>query len=285
MTSVTEQEKTISELCVGLLQDCRDRLKNAESLEDEDLVHDLRVGTKKLRAVWHLVKSLAGTRNARQHRQSLRDLSAHLSFRRDVAVLDELTRQMAAAQEDGKDAMVLDRIGVSLREQPTHSVRHPCSDGLFDEVRTALIKEKDAWEAIDWTEAPGHHPRKSIRRTLRKSASKARRMTRKALADDSAEIWHEWRKAIKRLRYQREFMAEASGRIPGKFDQRVSQLGTALGERNDLANLLAYGEKLTESGDLASADLGNLKRIIAMTERDLLANCRRRGRRLFRKRS
>lgn len=279
--NTAEEPTTLSILCVESLRDHLGRLQGPESLENEELVHNLRVATKQFRAAWHLVKDLAGSKIARRRRKSLRMLSAHLSSRRDVAVLEVLARNLSEILWESREIDVLEKIADTIRDQPTQSEAQPCPDGLFEEVRGCLEDEIAAWEQIDWT-AP-KRTRKLIRRGLRKTAKKARGKSRGALKDASADAWHEWRKAIKRLRYQREFVAHAAGRELGKFDARVSRLGSALGERNDLANLKAFGERMVSSGDLSRKEMGVLKKTIALAERDLIGNCRRLGRRFLRK--
>lgn len=281
MTQTAEAPTTISDLCVEVLRDCQRRLTHPDSLHDEALVHDLRVATKRLRAAWHLVGELSGKKLARKRRKTLRKLSAHLAFRRDAAVLDELVATLSESQPDPKASKLLGRIRDAIREEPTHSEEQPCPDGLFEEVCEGVTEEIAAWEAINWG-AP-KKARKAIRRSLRKTASRARKKTGTALKDKSPEAWHDWRKAIKRLRYQREFVAQASGRTPGKFDGRISRLGTALGQRNDLANLLHYMERKVETGEFDKPDLKKMRAIIGRAEHEIVRNCRRRGRRLIQK--
>ena len=76
---------------------------------------------------------------------------------------------------------------------------------------------------------------------------------------------------MKQLRYQREFLAEIQERVPGKFDARISRLGSRLGDRNDLANLTAVAEKMGNPPLLRKAN--------AAVERQVLGSCRRLGRR------
>jgi len=86
---------------------------------------------------------------------------------------------------------------------------------------------------------------------------------------------------VKRLRYQREFVAASQGRALGAFDARVNRLGSRLGDRNDLANLAEFADSLLASGDLPAADHGLVRKAIAAAESGIIRNCRRVGRLTF----
>ncbi len=267
-------------LPLALAEECLDSLTDPAALNQEEIVHQLRVATKHLRAAWHLVKALAPADVSRRRREALRAFSAQLSASRDLAVLDALAQALAARQTDGQIALALD----AVREQLHHAAAAAATtrsspSEIFTLLREELNREIAAWRAVPRDHHS--HRRRAIRHQLRKSRQRARRDARDAARSLDAELWHDWRKTVKRLRYQREFVALSQGRLPGRIDARISRLGTRLGERNDLANLAAFADRLLAEDRLDTRRHGLVRKAIAHQERQLIANCRRLGRQLF----
>ncbi|MCB1231276.1 MAG: CHAD domain-containing protein [Verrucomicrobiae bacterium] len=273
--------RPLAELTIELAQGCLDKLETPGALEDEEVVHDLRVATKKLRAAWNLVKGLAGSELSRQRREALQHLSAQLSASRDLAVLDSLAQKLAAQQTDGEIALALDTLRDQMRTPSGHTAADPelAASDTLSLVRNHLREEIHAWHTLDHHESD--HWRRAIRHQLRKSRTRACRDSFEALRSQDPELWHDWRKTVKRLRYQREFVAHMQGRTTGKIDARISRLGSRLGDRNDLANLAALADRYRDEAKLSPPIHGLIRKAIALEERQLLSNCRRLGRTTF----
>lgn len=273
----TANAHPLSELTIALARNGAACLDKPNALTEETVVHELRVATKRLRAAWHLVKDQAPAGLCKERRAALGALSAKLSGARDLSVLLGLAQHLAASQADGRLAMALDQVVADLVRQHEEVVSSGIHSGeLVEELRGDLASEIAAWEIIDHGDPQAL--RRSIRHELRRSLKRARRDTREALRSLDAELWHDWRKTVKRLRYQREFVAAMQDRRPGKFDARVSRLGSRLGERNDLANLALCADALGKSGDLSPEQLGLVRKAIAAAEKGIIGNCRRLGR-------
>lgn len=285
-SSLTEPKLTATDfprLPRKLAEDCLASLAAPDALTREAVVHQLRVATKRLRAAWHLVKELAPKGVARQRRAALRGLSAQLSASRDLAVLDSLTQGLAANQTEGEIALSLDAVRDALHHPvdtaDSNSMDSPSA--LLELIRQELNLEIAAWDHLSHANDDHARSRRAIRHQLRKSRRRARRDARKAQRSLDAELWHDWRKTVKRLRYQREFVALSQSRLPGRIDARISRLGTRLGERNDLANLAAFADRLLSENRLDTRRHGLVRKAIATEERQVIANCRRLGRQLF----
>lgn len=266
----------VREQCVALCETCLAVLDSdpANAIDRDLAIHEMRVATKRLRAAWHLVKK-ADAEIAKLRRNGLRLLSAEIAGQRDQAVLLELAGSLAA--ENPEDDEAFQALITSLQSTET-------AEPSADDIPTALLRggwleELNAWRNLDL--GSDREQRRLIRNALRESQTLALARTKLGLADGDAEIWHDWRKAVKRLRYQREFVASSQGRIPGVRDARISRLGTRLGERNDLANL-AIGVDACLAGDrLTNHQHGRIRKAIARRERSILGNARRLGRLAF----
>ncbi len=266
---ITEQCAALCENCLALLES-----DSASDTERDLVIHEMRVATKRLRSAWHLVK-MADPETAKQRRDALRSLSAEIAGQRDQAVLLELAASLVSENDEDREAFQ------SLTEnlQNLSSPEPPVDDIPSAILRDGWSEELEAWRSLDL--GNDGDQRRLIRTALRQSRTLALNRTKLGLADGDAEIWHDWRKAVKRLRYQREFVAISQGRIPGVRDARISRLGTRLGERNDLANLAVGVDSCLATNTLTNHQHGRIRKAIAQRERSILGNARRLGRLAF----
>lgn len=259
---------TLSNICIELIKERLTDLDQPQALEGGEAVHQIRVLTKRLRAAWHLAQPACGIDFAKQQCEALRDLSALLAHSRDQSV------QLALAENFHLEhpeipKQSLEALFPPAPSTPASSTPHPLAD-----IRQILESESAAWTKVRL----GDGERATLRHRWRKSLKKAKALTLEAVTSTDPELWHTWRKAVKRLRYQREFLAMIHPRILGKKDCRIRNLGTRLGEHNDLA---VFSDQL-DSSKLKPGELQQLKKAIALQDRDIKRNCRRLGRRLFR---
>ncbi|MCB1087414.1 MAG: CHAD domain-containing protein [Verrucomicrobiae bacterium] len=280
MTVSVSLTRPLPDLATEVAASCLARLQGEGALADEEAVHEMRVATKRLRAAWKLVSDLAGSQIAKTRRHALTELSGKLSGARDLSVLTKLAQHLAAKQTDGRIAMAFDHIVTPLIHRHDLALEEARKATALEGVlKTAWEEEIEAWRSLDREHT--HELRRAIRHELRKSLHRARRDTREALRSLDSELWHDWRKTVKRLRYQREFVAAAQSRAPGKFDTRIHRLGSRLGERNDLTNLTILVEAFMLDGELPATEHAMIRKAIAVEEASLIGNCRRLGRQTF----
>lgn len=278
MSKRSVHARRLAEVAIEVVQGCLFRLGSAHALADMAVVHDIRVATKRLRAAWRLAVEQAGPERAKARRRALSDLAAKLSGTRDLAVLTRLTQRLATRQTDDRIATALAQLAIGLAQRHAaaeRSVHNPRD--LLDAVRSELAAETAAWLELAQEVHPARH--KGVRRELRRSRRRARRTAREASRSEDADLWHDWRKAVKRLRYQRQFIAMAEDAAPGKLDPRMDRLGKRLGKRHDLANLTRFADVLLATGDLTADHHGLVRTAIATVESGLIRRCRRLGQR------
>ena len=97
--------------------------------------------------------------------------------------------------------------------------------GRVDGWRLDVGRKGDAWDAL----APG----------LKKIYSDGRDDLKTARDSGDAELWHDWRKRAKDLRYALELLRESAPAILGGMIDAAGTLGDDLGDDHDLAVLLA----------------------------------------------
>lgn len=252
----------LSTICQDLLTECLNALEaSPNGLGDEEIVHDLRVATKRLRAAWKIGATATGKEFETERANVLRELSASLAGNRDLAVLVNLSREIAERHsEPGFDEII-----THLKSKFSTTT----DTGAIEKIKAMITSEIDAWKKV--TFASQSDETRAHRQAIKDSHRQAKVATTEAIREPDSEVWHNWRKRVKRLRYQREFLAEIQSRNPSIHDQRISKLGSRLGDRNDLANLTHV-----------VAELGNsplLRKALASEERGIMSNCRRLGRR------
>jgi len=278
-----EERTDLARQTAALAEECLALLASPADLESEAAVHALRVATKRLRAAWHLVKSLVPSGFARSRRHALARISGRLSESRDRTVLGGLAESLAetAAGEGGEPmspaASSLKRLAKHLAATPPGATLELAPEEALWTIRKELKAEIEAWRQVSACRT--RELKAAVREGIRRSRERARADARLAQKEARAELWHDWRKAVKRLRYQRELLVAMEGRSPGTGDARVSELGTLLGQRNDLANLAAAAVAAHAAGDLNAPDLKRILAVVAKEEAELMERCRQLGRR------
>lgn len=258
---------TLSNICIELIDERLADLDQPQALEDEEVVHQIRVLTKRLRAAWHLVQPACGKGFAKQRCEALRDLSGLLAGTRDQSV------QLALAEKFHHEHPEVPKQSLAALFPPAPSTSILSMPLTIADTRQILATEIAAWMKVRL----GVGERTTLRHRWKKSLKKAKALTRETASSTDPELWHTWRKAVKRLRYQREFLAMIHPRILGKKDCRIRNLGTRLGDHNDLA---VFSRRL-DSSKLKPGERQQLKKAVAMQDQNIKRNCRRLGRKLF----
>ena len=258
---------TLSNICINLIEERLVDLENPEALENDEVVHQIRVLTKRLRAAWHLVQPICGKDAAKQRRDSLRELSAQLAPSRDQSV------QLALGEKFHREHPEVSKASLELLFGTSSQTSDQSKQPTVDNIHQALEAEIAAWKKIRL----GADERTTLRHRWRYSRKKAKALTQQTLNSTDPELWHSWRKAVKRLRYQREFLAMINPRLLGKKDTRIRNLGTRLGDHNDLA---VFSQQLS-SASLKPDELNALNKAVATENLIIQRNCRRLGRKLF----
>ena len=276
---------TLPDLAVAIIDGCLEPLDGPSSIDEEATVHLVRVSTKRLRAAWHLVGALVEKKAARRRRRALQDLSGRLAGSRDRSVLLALVESLEAEETSLGTRKAWETAREILAAPPPPSTSpedrtEAEAETAWEFLRTGLLEERRAWESLAGTERS--RMRQALRLALRRSRQEARRDTREALDHQDPEVWHEWRKAMKRYRYQREFLAAVQQRELGIRDRRISHLGTCLGDRNDLANLASLVDRWRQAERIDATTHRTLRRTIGGREAALMRHIRRLGRRFLR---
>ena len=211
-------------------------------------VHAVRVGTKRVRAIWQLHKATANAALAKRAIGRLRVAARTLAGLRDDHVLMELLLELSSAASVDNSSE-LDQARARLTTPPAdHAISPDVQPGFLN----ALIADSE-----DWLAALPVDDEDLLRLGLHRSFAKTSDLGRKALRDRQPEEMHRWRRWVKYLRYQLEPLATPERASISAFYFELKQLGSVLGKRNDLHNL----RQAFEGGDLpavfAAIDAGD----------------------------
>lgn len=200
----------------------------------DERIHEVRLCLKRARAALELVVGEAG-RGTRRTRRALRDIGRSLAPARDRAVAREalagVSRRLPAGAKRGRSKLL-----PLLRKELG-------SDGAqdaLDDAARALGKALGALPRFDVT-----HGGRALTEGFERGYRRARRGQHRCQADDDAARFHDWRKAVKRLRYQAQLLGDAAPSLVDAMEPLLERLGKLLGELHDVTFL---SEAVSEVG-------------------------------------
>ncbi len=238
------------DLIAAVSREClRQLLGNQAAVEagDADGVHQMRVGARRLRAAFVLLRG-ALPRTARGLGAELRWLGRQLAGARSWDVFLAGALQPLSRARPGDAA--LDRLRV-LAEAERASAYAALREALRSPRYARLVLRLGDWfVAARWREAPVPESVPALQRSAREVARellaplerKLRKRSEK-LAKPSASELHALRLGVKKLRYASEFVLPLfPGKKARRYARRLARVQDALGRLNDLVS----GEKLAE---------------------------------------
>lgn len=290
-TAQSAQPETSKEAATS--DDARDALKTTDG-DDAKRVHDIRVATKRLRAVWRLARPTTGEQAYRDGDERLKAVSNDLASQRDQVVMLKTLKRLRKDAGKKKTRRAVKRVTRRL-ESVNGSPRDQSPP--WQPVRDRLQRERDEWAA----QLPAFLSESALSEGVVASYRKTRRAARRAAEGDTAEAYHDWRKATKRLLYQVELLQAAGVKSLNKLHARLKKLASQLGRLNDLhvlevalaglaSGALQSGDPSKNSDDTAknrdnAADIdksiARVRRLIDRATAELRKGCRREAKRVF----
>lgn len=197
----------------------------------DEHVHGVRRVTKRIRAALRMVRDRLGEESYRRDNALLRNVARDLSTVRSMTVrvetLDDLIegRASLAASTAGLHRQLV--AGASSTR-----VAVLADSRLIESLTDRLLQARVSFDS--WTLPPALDPTAA---GLRRTYGRGRRGMARALADRSAERFHEWRKQVKYLRHQSEVLTAVRPETMPTITAGLAELGDALGHDHDLADL------------------------------------------------
>jgi CHAD domain-containing protein len=249
---------------------------------DADAVHEIRVISKRLRAVWQLLRPALGAEVARPPEREMRRLAKAFESRRGLAAMVETLDRLEALPAAGRsvaaaESAVLEalrqRIGESGEVDRAPVRSDPEWIGIIEAQRFALRDRLQPMRPRDWGEG------------IARSYRKGRRAARDALAaerrGDSAEAVEAWHRARRQAKYEL-YQIELLGRVAGSGSRRamLARFGKRAGRFHDLQELRRFADCLAPEPGLPDAR-EILEGVIVRAEAPLSRELHRLRRRLY----
>lgn len=238
-------------------------------------IHDARKGFKRIRALLRLVRPGIGSEVFRAENLAFRDIAGLLASARDRHVL----LQTIAALEAAGDR-VLKTAAPAMREALASDTAGSADAGeAGPRVAEARDRLKAARKRVARLrlEPDGFAP---IEQGLRDTQHRAVAAMRQALAEESDEAFHEWRKGVQQHWRQMQLLSPAWPdylQVRGSLAKSLSQ---TLGEDHDLSLLALFAADRARSG-LAAAQARDVEAVCRAAQAVLRAKAVADGRRLF----
>jgi CHAD domain-containing protein len=205
-------------------------------------IHEARTSLKRVRAILRLVRDEIGPEVYRNENVVLRDVGRRLAPARDshvqVRTLEGLRDHYGSVLGPGAFSGPLAHLRLDHRRQRSAIIddRQTMMD-LVLTLTTARARFAGRASPVAERARPIRDDFSAIAPGLRRVYRRGRRGARRAEADPTVSSLHEWRKRVKYLRYQVEFLEPTWPGLLTSHAERLQLLGELLGNEHDLALL------------------------------------------------
>jgi CHAD domain-containing protein len=236
----------IAKQCVdNFLSSIGDDSSTNETLSDDE-VHNLRVCTKKLRALLQVYRPCHGKKEVKSVEGIIKALAKSYSEQRDAHVQYEtLTEAVSTFSQDHHVDM---QSLLSHFENKKHNTK---SQGVPIPAHAGFDQILQAWKAMLKPDAAP-----DIKAGVDFAYLKARKLAGKTQSHDDDEAYHECRKWVKYYRYQLNLLAHHKSDKDEAYVAKLTTLGEKLGVLNDrcvlehsLGDLLESRQANSTKGD------------------------------------
>jgi len=240
-------KQTPRELALRQLGEFRDWFPGEP--DNEEIVHQLRILTKRIRAyLWLLPEDLYPQITGL--RTTLSQVARSYAGSRDATVLVTRFKELieTLAPEDRQQAL---RWFVATAPTPVEIALPPETEATLQVLE----------ESLEHWASPGQEGWDS-REGLERLYRKAGKIGRKALESGEAGMFHRWRKWTKHLHYSLEALADLP--VGNHYRERLKSLGSDLGDYHDLVMLEAF---LKDNLPLQEPSSGLVKKLLKIIDK------------------
>jgi CHAD domain-containing protein len=203
------------------------RLASDRQSTAEALVHEIRLATKEYRALLRLLRQPAAARFRARWRERLRRAAQSLAPDRDAIVIRQTLRALALRADARRERLALQTILHHLHDRRAQATASSASlRGALDTVERCVRELQQA--PARWFDAD------ALLEALAGEHNRVRKLTRQSRRKPDARQWHLWRRRVKALHYQVDWLRDDwPGRI-GRIARRTWKLQSLLGCHHDL---------------------------------------------------
>lgn len=252
---------------VGSGQFDRITMALSDPIDQDAGIHEARKAIKRLRALLRLTRQHLGEESFRHNDAALRDLGRVLAPLREVAA----TIDTVQALVPGRCPELQDLL--SGRHRSVMEAARPGS-ALHRELADRIKAARLDWRAGFAMLPDGFG---SLADGLAATYRQGRRRMRRAAMDSGEELFHEWRKVVKYLRYQMESIRPAPPDGPDPRTAVLDDLGEILGLEHDVSILVS----IVERGGACPSDSPDLLPILGSRRESLRRKAKRLGKQVY----
>ena len=258
----------------GLHRVCKLRVKkalaNLKESDQPDAIHDVRKEVKKMRAVFRLARGTLSKKQYRKTAETMRLMGKPLAATRDACVTKKALGLLA-----GRKAQEFAEIRSSLEAHFNRSERNFADNDLGSLAKLLLKCVENQLADLSFKEIGWE----AVRTCLTASYTRGREAFQQAIVKPAPESFHDWRKRVKDLWYQLDFLCPEWPKNSRAMLDSLEELGEQLGDDHDLVLL---GQFVKEHCDSSKETL-KLQKLIDTKRHEYGAGIRRLGTRIYAK--
>lgn len=274
-TTTTRVQATLVSIIRGQfqshVQQAIDTLRDSEAKVD---IHGARKQLKRARALIRLLRVALGDNVYRRTNIALRDAARPLSLARDAQVLLETWRHVAKLATRNGKTLKTSKIQASLRREHTQHRAKALSAHGRNEIARALANVHQ--HSINWRPLRTGWP--PIAHSLQRTYKQGRRALTDARDQQTADLFHEWRKQVKYLWHQLQALELMAPKEISALAKELHRLADQLGDDHDLVVLRS---KLSTSEDINDGTRAELHHAIDRRRGQLQKKALKLGERLY----
>ncbi len=248
--------KQFQEIATNLLKEAQKTLVRQRNTKVGERVHIARKKFKQLRGMLRLIRYELGEDIYRRENTVLRDAGRPLSEVRDADVMVETLDQLMKHFKKQSRKVSIKKFRSELVKRRTKIWKQVLEKEKA--MATVLRLTRQIQNNIKkWPQFPDRFG--MLKKGVRKVYTRGQEELDTAFKDLSVENLHEWRKSVKYLRYQLEFLEATKPEVMIEMAEQAHELADTLGLDHDLAVL----EELL---------LSEMKDVTSDQDRELLTN-------------
>lgn len=204
------------------------------SIGRPERIHQARKHLKKIRAVLRLIKPTLAKTAYEAERRFYRELGRELAAARDADVLRERFEELVQGSTRDLAMPAIDRLRSALADQQARAAG--ASEDAEGAVREVIAHLRDGRQRVsDWP-LRGCDA-KAVARRFQRIHHHGFEAMNEALAHQTSEHYHGWRKRVKDHWYHVRLLEAAWPKVMRKRRKTLKSLADVLGEEHDLAML------------------------------------------------
>lgn len=216
-------EQRVRDAAVEMLAGARQAIERRGDIGDVETIHQLRVCTKRLRALLWLIRAQLPESTVTALNREAKTLADWLSGARDAQVA---LQTLQAVVDDAQGTEPAQRLFSLLQRNQPESSQTDLAPPDWSALQQHLEEMIQSWSTL----ASAEIQRKHLKQGLKRSFRRGRRDWKASREVTDVEPLHDWRKQVKRLLYQQQLLQQQ----PDKTGKRLKRLGDLLGQLHDI---------------------------------------------------